>query len=333
MTAISRRAFLLAGAGTMVLAACGGAQTAATPAASKAPQKLRLVSWSTPRAEQANLFVAQDLGYYAQQGIDFEYRPGSGSGEALKQILAGNGDVAFVGPEAMYFTADQGGDAVGIYNIYPQSLFVLLSWPDSGIRKPADLKGKTIGVLSLASGSRYNVMSILALNGLKESDVTLVATGPAPGALLEHKVDAWSSLTTTAAELERQTGRSFDKMLARDYLNLPTDVLATTRDIYTKQPDLLVRFLRALRQGTQYTIDHPAEAASIAVKTAQDIKDPAQAETVIRAFGEASQSPQGLGGFDMSILQRGADAYQQAGLITTKVDVSRYFSNDLVAKL
>jgi len=294
---------------------------------------LRFVSWSTPRAEQANLFVAQDLGYYAQQGIDFEYRPGSGSGEALKQILAGNGDVAFVGPEAMYFTADQGGDAVGIYNIYPQSLFVLLSWPDSGIRKPADLKGKTIGVLSLASGSRYNVMSILALNGLKESDVTLVATGPAPGALLEHKVDAWSSLTTTAAELERQTGRSFDKMLARDYLNLPTDVLATTRDIYTKQPDLLVRFLRALRQGTQYTIDHPAEAATIAVKTAQDIKDPAQAETVIRAFGEASQSPQGLGGFDMSILQRGADAYQQAGLITAKVDVSRYFSNDLVAKL
>ena len=54
---------------------------------------------------------------------------------------------------------------------------------------------------------------------------------------------------------------------------------------------------------------------------------------MIRAFGEASQSPQGLGGFDMSILQRGADAYQQAGMITTKVDVSRYFSNDLVAKL
>src|SRR5205823_3336053 len=155
-------------------------------------------------------------------------------------------------------------DVVGVYNIYPQSLFVLASWPEAAIRKPADLKGKTVGVLSLASGSRYNVLSILALNGLKESDVTLVATGPAPGPFLEHKVDAWMSLTTTLALLESQTGRSFDKLLARDYLNLPTDVLATTRDILNKQPDLLIRFLRALRQSTQFMIDHPAEAAAIA---------------------------------------------------------------------
>jgi NitT/TauT family transport system substrate-binding protein len=323
---------LLGGAAMLTLAACGGTQAAA-PSASRGPSKLRFVSWSTPRAEQANLFVGQELGYYAQQGIDFEYRPGNGSGEALKQIVAGNGDVAFVGPEAMYFTADQGGDAVGIYNIYPQSLFVLASWPETGVRTPADLKGKTIGVLSLASGSRYNVLSILALNGLKESDVTLVATGPAPAPFIERKVDVWSSLTTTVSELERQSGRTFDKLLARDYLNLPTDLLATTRDLYTKQQDMLVRFLRALRQGTQYMIDHPAEAAAIAVKSAQDIQDPAKAEAVIRAFGEASQSSQGLGVFDVGVLQRGADAYQQAGLVNAKVDVSRFFSNDLTTKL
>src|SRR5919199_633316 len=75
------------------------------------------------------LFAAQDLGYFREQGIDFEYLPGQGSGDALKQVLAGNGDVGFVGPEALYFAADQGGDAVGIYNIYPQNVFAIYSWP------------------------------------------------------------------------------------------------------------------------------------------------------------------------------------------------------------
>src|SRR5437764_1580285 len=93
----------------------------------RAPERLRFVSWSQPRAEQANLFVAQDLGYYRDQGIEFEYVPGNGSGDALKQLLAGNADVGFVGPEAIYFTVDQGGDAVGIYNIYPQSIFTIIS--------------------------------------------------------------------------------------------------------------------------------------------------------------------------------------------------------------
>jgi NitT/TauT family transport system substrate-binding protein len=283
------------------------------------------------------LFVAQDLGYFRDQGIEFEYRVGQGSGDALKQVLTGNGEVGFVGPEALYFMADQGGDAVAIYNIYPQSIFVIASWPEAGIRGPADLRGKTIGVLSQASGSRYNVLTLLALAGLKEADVTLVATGPNPGPFLERKVDAWSSLGTTAAELQRQTGQPFDILYTRDYLNLPTDVLATTRETFTEKQDLLVRFLRAVRQGTEYMIARPAEAAEISVRHALDIKEPAKAEVVIRAFGEISQSEgtraHGLGTFDFPVLREGARLYQEAGLVKARADVERYFSNELIGRL
>jgi NitT/TauT family transport system substrate-binding protein len=340
---ITRRALLggALGLGAAALGlACGGrAGPAPAPAAGRPaePEPLRFISWSQPRAEQANLFVAQELGYFREQGIAFEYRPGQGSGDALKQVLAGNGEVGFVGPEAIYFTVDQGGDAVGIYNIYPQSLFVIVSWPEAGIRTPADLRGKTIGVLSQASGSRYNVLTLLALAGLKEAEVTLVATGPNPAPFLERKIDAWSSLSTTANDLRQQTGQPFDILYTRDYLNLPTDVLATTRDLYTRRADLLVRFLRAVRQGTEYMLAHPAEAAEIAVQYALDIKDPAKAEGVIRAFGEASQSEatraHGLGTFDLAVLREGARFYQEAGLIKSRIEVERYFTNDLVERL
>jgi NitT/TauT family transport system substrate-binding protein len=300
-------------------------------------EPLRFVSWSAPRAEQANLFAAEDLGYFADQGIAFQYQPGQGSGDAMKQILAGNGDVGFVGPEAIYFTADQGGDAVGIYNTYPQSIFVLLSWPDVGIQRPADLRGRTIAVLSQASGSRYNVLSLLARGGLKEADVTLVATGNSPAPFLERKVDAWSTIATTAAEVQRQTGQRFDALYARDYLNLPTDVFATTREIYTRQADLLLRFLRAVRKGTEYMIANSGEAAKIAVQHALDQKDPLAAEASIRTFGDASQgggaAGRRLGYFDLAVLREGAAVYNSAGLTRARVDVDRYFTNDLVARL
>jgi NitT/TauT family transport system substrate-binding protein len=318
-------------------AAAPSAPTGGAPAGQRAPDRLRFVSWSQPRAEQANLFVAQDLGYYRDQSIAFEYVPGNGSGDALKQLLAGNADVGFVGPEAIYFTVDQGGDAVGIYNVYPQSIFTIISWPEAGIRAPSDLRGKTIGVLSQASGSRYVVLTLLALAGLKEADVTLVATGPNPAPFLERKVDAWSSLTTTAADLQEQTGQTFSQLLARDHLNLPTDVFATTRDNYTKRSDLLIRFLRAVRQGTEYMLANPGEAAEIAIQHALDIKERPKAEKVIRAFGEASKpdstGTQDLGTFNLTVLREGARLYQESGLVKTRVEVDHYFTNDLVARL
>jgi len=342
---VTRRRLLAGGAlglGALALGAACAAPAAPLPTGgatggARAPERLRFVSWSQPRAEQANLFVAQDLGYYRDQGIEFEYVPGNGSGDALKQLLAGNADVGFVGPEAIYFTVDQGGDAVGIYNIYPQSIFSVVSWPEAGIRAPADLRGKTIGVLSQASGSRYVVLTLLALAGLKEADVTLVATGPNPAPFLERKVDAWSSLVTTAADLQEQTGQTFNQLLARDHLNLPTDVFATTRDNYTRRGELLIRFLRAVRQGTEYMIAHPAEAAEISVQHALDIKEPAKAEKVIRAFGEASKpdatGAQDFGTFNLTVLREGARLYREAGLIKAQVEVERYFSNDLVARI
>jgi NitT/TauT family transport system substrate-binding protein len=321
---------------TALGSACAGLPWS-VPSRPAEPDPLRFISWSQPRAEQANLFAAQDLGYFQEQAIQFQYLPGQGSGDALKQVLAGNGEVAFAGPEAVFFAVDQGADVVGIYNSYPQNLFVLLSWPDSQVEAPADLRGKTIGILSQASGSRYNLLGILAAGGLKEADVTLVATGPNPAAFLERRVDAWSTIATTAAEVQRQTGQTFRSLPARDYLNLPTDLFATTRETVTNRSDLLVRFLRAVRRGTQYMIDHPAEAAEIAVRSALDIKDPRAAEIVIRAFGEASQSETtrklGLGAFDLAPLRDGARVYAEAGLLKTHLDTDRAFTNDLVARL
>src|SRR5262249_31274755 len=95
----------------------GATAAPAASSGSRGVDKVGLVSWSQPRAEQANFYAAQDLGYFRDEGIEYEYVSGQGSGDAVKQILAGNADIAFAGPEGIYFTAEQGGNVVAVYNL------------------------------------------------------------------------------------------------------------------------------------------------------------------------------------------------------------------------
>jgi NitT/TauT family transport system substrate-binding protein len=333
-------AFLLgAGAASLAVVGCGGDDDeGVTTTGTPTPARVRLISWSTPRTEQANIFAAQELGYFREQSIEYEYVPGMGSGDSLKQLLAGNGEISFAGPEGIFLAVDEGADVIAVYNTYPQNIFVLVAKRETGITKVSDFKGKKIGVLSLASGGRYNTNTVLEANGLKESDVTLVATGPAPTAFLQNQVDVWMTLTTTTRTLEAQ-GLQLNKFPVADYANLPTDVFAMLRRDYEDRAkrDVIKRFLRAIRKGTDLMINQPQQAAQIGAKYGLDITDPNAALPVIQEFARASQSEgtkkNGLGWFDIDVIQQGADLYFKQGLIKKQFDAKKYFTNDLVKEL
>lgn len=321
----------------LALAGCGDDDGAdAADPADNSPAKVRMISWSTPRTEQANIFAAQDLGYFAEEKIEFEYVTGQGSGDALKQLLAGNGDLAFAGPEGVFLAADQGAEVVAIYNTYPQNAFVMVAKRGSGIEKIADLKGKKIGVLSMASGGRYNTTTLLSTAGLKESDVELIAVGPAPTAFLEGKVDAFMMLSTSASNLARTV--DLVQFPVAEHANLPTDVFVVTRKVYEDPAKLgpIIRTLRAIVKGTELMINDPEKAAEIGAKNGLDITDPAAALPVIKAFAEISQSDgtraNGLGWFDLAEIETGAKQLAGAGIVGD-LKVADYFTNSVLEEI
>ena len=67
---------------------------------------------------------------------------------------------------------DKGEPLRAIYDIYPQNVFNVVSLKGSGITKPADLKGKKVGVYSLASGTRQALQVLLHTAGPGRIDVT-----------------------------------------------------------------------------------------------------------------------------------------------------------------
>jgi hypothetical protein len=201
-----------------------------------APRQGHVAGWSKPITEVTPLLVDEDKPFYRAQGIALEYVPGAGGGDAIRNILSGQADVAFTDPGSLFAALDKGEKLRAIYDIYPQNVFNVVSLRKSGIRKPADLKGKRIGVYSLSSGTRQNLQVLLHLAGLKESDVTMVVTGLLNFApLLQGQVDA-TAATDTGLLVGRRRGLvDVDVMEVGKVLNVSSDLFVVREDVYRKR--------------------------------------------------------------------------------------------------
>ncbi len=253
-------------------------------------------------------------------------------------MIAGSGDIAFVGPEAMLLAADKGAKLKAVYDIYPQNAFNVFALKSKQIITPYDLKGKKIGVISMGSGTRYNLATILALNGMSESDVELVALGlNAAPAIIDGKVDAMASTDTILYGMQASGLGTVDVIWARDYLNTSTDLFVIEEKNYEPKKDFYTRFLRGYRKGMEYTIKNIQEAAEITAKVAIDGKDPVKVMGSLKLRIMTSQSAHtrkhGLGWIDTVPLQECSKIYKNAGFIKNDIDISKIATNDLVMKI
>lgn len=297
--------------------------------------KFVVAGWSKPITEITNLLVEEDKGFFKQRGIELNYLSGAGGGDAVRNLLSGQADVAFTDPGSFFAALDKGEKLRAIYDIYPQNVFNVVSLKKSNITKPADLKGKKIGVYSLASGTRQNLLVMLHQAGLKESDVTIVVTGLLNFApLMQGQVDA-TAATDTGLLVGKQRGLDdVNVMEVRQQLNVSSDFFVVREETYQQNKDVLKRFLAAYRDSAQWMITNSQEAAQLAVKRAIDGTDAAINLEVIKLRNASSVSAttqtQGLGRFDMASLQKAADTYKQLGLISRDIKASDVVSQDLI---
>ena len=324
-----KRHFLRTMAALAFAALCSGAGAQAKL------DKVTIAGWSGPISEVTNLLVEPDKGFFRAQGIDMVYMPGSGGGDAVRNLLSGQADVAFTDPGSLYAALDKGEKLRVIYDIYPQNIFNVVALKSSGISKPADLKGKKIGVYSLSSGTLTNLQLLLNQAGLTEKDVTIVVTGLLNFApLMQGQVDA-TAATDTGLLVARARGvGDVNVMEVRNSLNVSSDIFVVREETYQQKRDVLKRFLAAYRDSAQWMINNPQEAAALAVKRAINGQNEAVNLEVIKLRNASSVSPltqkQGLGAIDVDMLQKGAEAWKKIGLIQRDLKMKDVVSSELL---
>ena len=297
--------------------------------------KITIAGWSKPISEITNILAEPDKGFFKAEKIELGYISGTGGGSALTNMLSGAADVAFTDPSSLYQALSRGEDLVAIYNIYPQNVFNVVVPVGRGITTTADLKGKTIGLYSLNSGTRQNLLFLLHKAGLNESDVNIQVTGLLNFApVIQGQVDA-TAATDTGLYVGKLKGLGDVTVInVADSLNVPSDLFVVTRGYYKENKSVLRRFLKAYRNSTQWMIDNPEDAARIAVTRAINGRDEKVNLEIIKLRNISAQSEttrsKGLGHFDLEVLQDGADTFFAQGLISSAIDMTQVVKTDLI---
>ena len=276
------------------------AAAAATTVQAADDVKLQL-QWVT-QAQFAGYYVALDKGFYAAEDLNVTILPG-GPDIAPPQVLAGGGADAMLNwmPSALA-AREKGLPVVNIAQPFKSSGLMLTCWKDTGIKSPADFKGKTIGVWFY--GNEYPFLSWMSQEGISteggDDGVTVLRQGFNVDPLLQRQADCISTMTYNEFGQVLDAGVSEDELITFKYED---QGVATLEDgIYALEDNLqdpafadkMVRFVRASMKGWKYAEANPAEAANIVL---DNDETGAQTEAhQVRMMGEIAKLTAGSNG-------------------------------------
>ena len=249
--------------------ACSVALASGASAADKVTIQLK---WVT-QAQFAGYYVAKAKGIYKDAGLDVTINPG-GPDVAPPQVIAGGGaDVVIDWMPSALASREKGVPLVNISQTFKKSGLELTCRKDTGIKTPADFKGKTIGVWF--GGNEYPFLAWMAKLGLKTDGspggIKVIKQGFNVDPLLQKQADCISTMTYNEYWQVIDAGYKPDQLVVFKYSD---EGVATLEDgLYAMESKLkdpafvarMAKFVGASEKGWDWARKNDKEAAKIVI--------------------------------------------------------------------
>ncbi|CAH1649720.1 MULTISPECIES: ABC transporter substrate-binding protein [unclassified Chelatococcus] len=199
-------------------------------------------------------------GYFKKEGLDVDLQAGRGGSQALQQLIAGKTALIRISSiEQMRAMAASPANLVCISTLYQSSTFHVVSPKDKPIRSAEDLKGKTVGLVSVGGSTEIFLDLMLHKVGIAPSEVKREVSGDTPAALQFVKagrIDCFICSINVVVAL-REMGSPIEVWSTDRYAPMPGQGYTATREALDKNPDQFVRILRALKGSVDELITQP----------------------------------------------------------------------------
>ena len=211
-------------------------------------------------------WTAEKQGFFKQEGLDVKIEVYDASEKIFHDLRAGTHQIGIASIESVIAESYQGGKLKIVAGLAKRPPHFIIAQPE--IKTLADLKGKTIGVVSMHEGTTFFVADIARAGGFKLEDVKVEAVGGSPTRarlLKERKIDMGLQPYPLSYEAEAAGFSNLGAMakLVPDY----QFVSVMVDDGWARaNRAVLAGFLKALRRGTEYMFAHPDESAELGAK-------------------------------------------------------------------
>jgi len=302
-----------------LLGAAAAAAMMASSIAAHAEAVTIQLKWVT-QAQFAGYFVAQAKGFYKDAGLEVTIKPG-GPDINPQQVLAGGGaDVVIDWMPSALATREKGQPVVNIAQPFKRSGMMLTCRAETGIKAPADFKGKKLGVWFF--GNEYPFLSWMSQLGIGTSGgadgVEVIKQGFNVDPLIQKQADCISTMTYNEYWQVIDAGIPADQLVTFKYED---QGVATLEDgLYVMEDKLkdaafvetMAKFVKASMKGWDYARANGDEAAQIVVDN--DATGAAGIDHQKRMMGEINKLTEGSDGtLDTAAAERTVDTLMKGG--------------------
>lgn len=305
-------------------AACGsddGSGEAAEPGQPGQPDKVTV--GVIPILDVAPIYLGKDKGFFSRRNIELTLTPAQGGAAIVPAVLSGQYQFGFSNVVSLLLAqsnnvpvkiVSNGNNSTGVQG---EDFAALMVKADSPIRSPAELAGKTVAANTLKNIVETSVRASVRKAGGDPAAVkfTELAFPDQPAALQAGRVDAVFVVEPFQQAVLAQGGRP----IATSYVDAADDltvaVYFTSDRQLAENPDLVNRFVEAMRESLAYADANPEEARRIIGTYTQISQDVIAKLTLPKWPAEVNRES----------LQTMADLALEDGLLAKPADVAALF--------
>lgn len=274
----------------------------------------------------AGYYIAKELGYYEDAGLDVELKEFDFGVDLSTVIEQGKAEFA-VGRSSLLIDKIEGKDIVALGAIYQYSPLMLLVRGDSGIEKIKDLKGKRVMITHDAKGTA-SVIAMLNSKNILLRDIKVQDHSFDLDDLINKKTDAMASYISNEPIRMADRGIDYKIFHPKDFgFDFYSDILFTSSVFIKENPKLTRSFYEASIRGWKYAFENIGKSAEIIYN-----KYNTQNKSLIHLVSEGEalkklihhENTDEIGCLDKNKLQKIVDIYKVMGIIDRDLDLDSF---------
>ena len=263
-------------AGLAAVMTVGAAGSTTVSAADNETEKITFVLDWTPNTNHTGLYVAENLGYFEDQGLEVEIvQPPEGGADALVASGRAQFGVSFQDSMAPGVAGDNALPTTAVAALIQHNTSGIISRKGEGMDTPKGMEGKKYatwdGPIEVAM-----IQNVVEQDGGDFSKVEMIPSTVTDevSALESGSGDAiWIFYAWAGVKFEL-TGAETDYFAFKDInpvFDYYTPVVIANNEFLEEEPETAKKFLTALRDGYEYAIENPEEAADILCEAAPEL--------------------------------------------------------------
>jgi len=277
--------------------------------------------------------IAQHKGYYKAAGVDISFKVGQGGADVAVQVGAGNADVGGGIGDTSIIVRPNGVPVKSVAVLGGGALTQIVAREDSGIKSPADLKGKTIAVMAYQDTTYYSLLGTLAHFGMNKGDVNAQAVGP--GGVVQLVVSGQAQAMAGVPEWGVAIGGAGIKTLwwpTREFFPGMAQAIIASDATIAKRPQAIRGVVQATLKALKEVMDNPQAATKDYIAAMpQHAERAAQMEQTLATYAKLVYAGQKkLGAMDPDQLTRLQDFYVKEGIVRRATPIVELYTNQFV---